>query len=145
MKIKVKKLKENAVIPEYKTEFSAAADLYACLDEPLTVGPGQRAGIPLGFAIEYDDNDAVAVICARSGLASKHGMTLSNGIGVVDPDYRGELTAAMINLSDRDYTVNPGDRVAQLMFVPIIRGEFEEADELSETKRGAGGFGSTGK
>lgn len=145
MRIKVKKLKENAIIPEYKTEFSAAADLYACIDGPLTVQPGQRAGIPLGFAIDYEDNGVVAVICARSGLASKHGMALSNGIGVVDPDYRGELTVAMINLSDKEYTVNPGDRIAQLMFLPIVRGVFEESDELSETKRGEGGFGSTGK
>ncbi len=145
MKIKIKKLKENARLPEYKTDFSAAADLYACLEGPLTVKPGQRAGIPLGFAMEYEDNDVVAVICARSGLASKHGMTLSNGIGVVDPDYRGELTAAMINLSDKEYTVYPGDRVAQLMFMPIVRGCFEDAEELTETNRGEGGFGSTGK
>ena len=145
MKIKVKKLRENAVMPEYKTEFSAAADLYACIDGPVTLQPGQRAGIPLGLAIEYEDNDVVAVICARSGLASKHGMTLSNGIGVVDPDYRGELTVAMINLSDKEYTVCPGDRVAQLMFLPIVRGVFEEAEELGQTERGEGGFGSTGK
>lgn len=145
MKVKIKKLRDGARLPEYKTEFSAAADLYACLDEPLTVRPGQRVGIPLGFAMEYEDNGVVAVICARSGLASKHGLTLSNGIGVVDPDYRGELKAAMINLSDEEYTVYPGDRVAQLMFLPIVRGCFEPADELNETERGEGGFGSTGK
>lgn len=144
MNIRIKKLRESARLPEYKTDFSAAADLYACLDGPLTIPAGGRVGIPLGFAIEYEDNDVVAVICARSGLASKRGLALSNGIGVVDPDYRGELTAAMINLSDADYTVYPGDRIAQLMFLPIVRGSFEEAEELSETKRGEGGFGSTG-
>lgn len=144
MKIKVKKLKENAVLPEYKTASSAAADLYACLDGPVTIGAGERAGIPTGIAIEYEDQNVAAVICARSGLAAKHGMTLSNGIGLIDPDYRGELIVAMINLSNKDYTVNPGDRIAQLMFVPIVRGEFFLADELSDTERGAGGFGSTG-
>jgi dUTP pyrophosphatase len=144
MNIRIKKLRESARLPEYKTDFSAAADLYACLDGPLTIPAGGRVGIPLGFAMEYEDNDVVAVICARSGLASKRGLALSNGIGVVDPDYRGELTAAMINLSDSDYTVYPGDRIAQLMFLPIVRGSFEEAEELSETKRGEGGFGSTG-
>ena len=144
MKTKIKKLRENAKIPVYQTAISAAADLYACLDAPLTVCAGKRAKIPTGIAIEYEDENVVAVICARSGLSAKHGIALANGIGVVDPDYRGELLVSVVNLSDKDYTVEDGDRIAQLMFLPVIRAEFEPAEELSETERGEGGFGSTG-
>ena len=144
MTVKIKKLNENANIPEYKTSGSAAADLYACLKEPLTVLPGERAKIPTGIAIEYDNNDVAAVICARSGLSAKHGISLTNGIGLIDPDYRGELLVSVINLSDKPYTFEHGDRIAQLMFIPVIRGEFELSEELSETERGEGGFGSTG-
>ncbi|MBO4421898.1 MAG: dUTP diphosphatase [Clostridia bacterium] len=144
MKVKVKKLKENARIPRCQTETAAAADLYACLDAPLLLLPGQRVKIPTGIAIDYEDSDVVAVICARSGISAKHGISLTNGIGVVDPDYRGELLVSVVNLSSEPYTFSDGDRVAQLMFLPIVRGVFEEAEELSETERGEGGFGSTG-
>lgn len=145
MNVKIKKLRENALMPEYKTEYSAAADLHACLDAPLTVEPGARAKIPTGLAMEYGDNDVVAVICARSGLSNKHGIALANGIGVVDPDYRGEVLVSVVNLSDTAYTVGDGERIAQLMFLPVIRGVFEETAALSDTERGTGGFGSTGK
>lgn len=144
MKIKVKKLRENALLPVYQTAGSAAADLHACLDAPVTVAPGERAKIPSGIAIEYEDKNVVAVICARSGLSAKHGIALANGIGVIDPDYRGELLISVVNLSDRPYTFSDGERIAQLMLLPIIRGEFECAEELSDTERGSGGFGSTG-
>ena len=100
--------------------------------------------IPTGIAIEYEDKNVAAVICARSGLSAKHGIALANGIGVIDPDYRGELLVSVANLSDQPYTCSDGERIAQLMFLPIIRGEYEISDTLSETERGAGGFGSTG-
>ncbi len=144
MKIKIKKLKENASLPVYQTKNSAAADLYACLDEPLPIKPGERVRIPTGIAMEYEDTNVVAVICARSGLSSKHGIALANGIGVIDPDYRGELLVSVVNLSDKEYVVQNSDRIAQLMLLPIVRGEFEYSDELSETERGDHGFGSTG-
>ena len=144
MKVKIKKLRENAQSPRYQTADSAAADLHACLDGPLTVGPGERVRIPTGIAIEYEDKNVVAVICARSGLSAKHGIALANGIGVIDPDYRGELLVSAVNLSDKPYTFSDGERIAQLMLLPIIRGEFEIADTLSDTERGSGGFGSTG-
>ncbi len=144
MKVKIKKLRENAQSPKYQTPDSAAADLHACLDGPLTVLPGERVRVPTGIAIEYEDKNVVAVICARSGLSAKHGIALANGIGVVDPDYRGELLVSVVNLSDTPYTFTDGERIAQLLLLPIIRGEFEIADTLSDTERGSGGFGSTG-
>ena len=144
MKVKIKKLKENAQAPKYQTAESAAADLHACLDAPLTALPGERVRIPTGIAVEYEDKNVVAVICARSGLSAKHGIALANGIGVIDPDYRGELLVSAVNLSDTPYTFTDGERIAQLMLLPIVRGEFDFADELSDTERGAGGFGSTG-
>ena len=144
MKVKIKKLRENAQSPKYQTPDSAAADLHACLDSPLTVLPGERVRVPTGIAIEYEDKNVVAVICARSGLSAKHGIALANGIGVVDPDYRGELLVSVVNLSDTPYTFIDGERIAQLLLLPIIRGEFEIADTLSDTERGSGGFGSTG-
>ena len=144
MKVKIKKLRENAQSPKYQTPDSAAADLHACLDGPLTVLPGERVRVPTGIAIEYEDKNVVAVICARSGLSAKHGIALANGIGVVDPDYRGELLVSVVNLSDTPYTFTDGERIAQLLLLPIIRGEFETADTLSDTERGSGGFGSTG-
>ena len=144
MKVKIKKLNEKARVPAYQTKYAAAADLYACLEKPLTVMPGERAKINTGVAIEYDDNDVAAVICARSGLSAKHGISLTNGIGLIDPDYRGELLVSVVNLSDVPYTFSDGDRIAQLLFTPVIRAEFEVTDELNETGRGAGGFGSTG-
>lgn len=144
MKTKIKKLREKARIPVYQTENSAAADLYACLDEPFTVCAGARAKIPTGIAMEYENENAAAVICARSGLSAKHGIALANGIGVVDPDYRGEIFVSVVNLSDKDYTIEDGERIAQLMFLPVIRAEFELSEQLSETERGEGGFGSTG-
>ena len=110
----------------------------------MTVMPGERAKINTGVAIEYGDNDVAAVICARSGLSAKHGISLTNGIGLIDPDYRGELLVSVVNLSDVPYTFSDGDRIAQLLFTPVIRAEFEVTDELNETGRGAGGFGSTG-
>ena len=143
MTVKFKKLKEGAKAPEYQSEYAAGADLYACCDDTV-IEAHSRKLIPTGIAIECERCDVVSLICARSGLASKHGITLANGIGVVDSDYRGEIMVSLVNLSDSPYTVANGERIAQLMFLPVIKGEFSEG-ELSDTRRGGGGFGSTGK
>ena len=143
--VKIKLMRENASLPEYKTAGAAALDLSSCADGPVTLLPGQRILIHTGIAISISSPDYVALLCARIGLASKAGVALANGVGVIDSDYRGEIFAAMINNSDTEYTVEPGERIAQLMFMPIERAEFTLTDCLDETERGAGGFGSTGK
>ena len=145
MVLKIKKLNENAVIPKTATGGSAGMDLYACLDSDVTLAPGQRALIPTGIAIALESNAYVAYIYARSGLAIKSGITLSNCVGVVDSDYRGEVKVGLINLSDSEYTVKNGDRIAQMVIAPVIMADIEEVAELDETERAAGGFGSTGR
>ncbi len=145
MELKIKKLNANAVIPKAATGGSAGMDLYACLDSDVVLKPGERALIPTGIAIALPDSSYVAYIFARSGLAIKNGITLSNCVGVVDSDYRGEVKVGLVNLSDKDYTVTSGERIAQMVIAPVIIPEICEANELDETERGAGGFGSTGK
>jgi dUTP pyrophosphatase len=146
MDIKVKiKLTRGASCPEYATSGSAAVDLRAMTDESYTLAPGERHSFPTGIAISPETQGVVAIIAARSGLGIKHGINLSNGIGVIDSDYRGEIAVGLFNSSDKPYTVEPGDRIAQLMFIPVFCAEFIPSDELDETERGAGGFGSTGK
>ena len=124
---------------------AAAADLCAVLDEPLTVQPLQRVLVPTGLAIELPGAHAVALVYARSGLSIKHGLCMANGVGVVDSDYRGELKVPMVNLGAEAYTIQPGERVAQLCIAPVYTAAFVQADALDETARGEGGFGSTGK
>ena len=124
---------------------SAAMDLCACLDGDVTLKAGARQVLPTGIAIALPSADYVALICARSGLASKHGITMANGVGVIDSDYRGELRVALYNESDTDYVIHDGDRIAQLMVLPVVQPTLEFVDELDETERGAGGFGSTGR
>lgn len=143
--IKIKLLRENAKIPQYATPGSSACDVCAAIDEPVTIKSGEIALIPTGFILEGEPADVTILLFARSGLASKHGISLANGVGVIDSDYRGEVKAALINNSRVDYTITPGERIAQMMFVPIIREEFVPVDEIGETERGAGGFGHTGK
>ena len=146
MDINVKiKLTRGAVCPEYATEGSAALDLRAIIDEPFVLEPGERHSFPTGIAISPETRGVVAIIAARSGLGIKHGINLSNGIGVIDSDYRGEISVGLFNSSKVAYTVAPGDRIAQLMFIPVMHASFTVCDELDETARGAGGFGSTGK
>ena len=142
--IKVKKLDPRAVLPSRGSPFSAGADLHACMDAPVTVGPGETVFIHTGLTAEIPEGYA-GFVFARSGLASKSGLAPANKVGVVDSDYRGEYMVALLNHSSVPVTVNPGDRVAQLVVMPVAFTEFEEAEELSETERGAGGFGSTGK
>lgn len=145
MLLKIKKLSENAIIPKAATGGSAGMDLYACIDEDIVIKPGERALVPTGIAIALESNAYVAYIYARSGLAIKSGITLSNCVGVVDSDYRGEVKVGLINLSDKEYTVSSGERIAQMVIAPVIMPEIEEVEELDETERNAGGFGSTGK
>ncbi len=143
--LKMKKVRENAIIPKRATQGSAGLDLFACIDEPLTVKAGERVVIPSGIAIALDSNEVVALVFARSGLAIKHGISLSNSVGVIDSDYRGEICVGIINTSREDYTINPNERIAQLVLTPVIPAEPVEVDDLDETQRGAGGFGSTGR
>ena len=145
MEIKIKKLKENAKIPKRATSGSAGMDLYACIDEPITLAPGQLAIVPTGIAIALPDNGCAAFLYARSGLGVKHGICLSNGVGVIDSDYRGEICAGLCNVSDKPYTIEPDERVCQMVIAPVLTPDVVEASELDDTDRGEGGFGSTGK
>ena len=142
--IKVKKLRPGAQLPTYGTAFSAGADLYACLEVPVTIAPGETKKIPTGLAMEIPVGFA-GLIYARSGLGTKQGLAPANKVGVVDSDYRGEFMVFLHNHSAEKRTVSHGDRVAQLVVTPVFTPGFEETDELTDTARGAGGFGSTGK
>lgn len=145
MEIKIKKLKENAKLPTRATEGSAGMDLYACIEESLTIKPNELKIIPTGIAIALPDKEAAAFLYARSGLGVKHGICLSNGVGVIDSDYRGEICVGLCNVSDKSYTIKPFERVAQMVIAPVIIPELTEVDSLDSTYRGEGGFGSTGK
>lgn len=139
-------LSRGMTMPAYATEGAAAVDMRAAIDEgtTVTIEPGQRAMIPTGMAISLENANVVAILAARSGLAIKSGINLANGIGVIDSDYRGEICVGLYNSSDVPFTVNRGDRIAQLMFMPVYTANLIEAASLDETARGAGGFGSTG-
>ena len=143
--VRYKVLDPRAQVPAYATAGAAAADLCAVLDEPMTLAPMQRTLVPTGLAIQLPGPEAVALVYARSGLSIKHGLCMANGVGVIDSDYRGELKVPMINLGTQPYTIQPGERVAQLCIAPVYTAAFVPADTLDDTARGAGGFGSTGK
>ncbi len=145
MELKIKKLRKDAKVPQRATNGSAGMDLYACIDQSITLAPGQLAVVPTGIAIELPDNKCAAFLYARSGLGVKHGICLSNGVGVIDSDYRGEICAGLCNVSDKPYTIEPFERVAQMVIAPVLTPDVVETDELSDTLRGEGGFGSTGK
>ncbi|MBO7297456.1 MAG: dUTP diphosphatase [Clostridia bacterium] len=142
-KIAVKKLNENAVLPTYGSDFAAGADLYALCDSEITFAPGETKLIPTGLAMEIPEGYA-GLIYARSGLASKRGLAPANKVGVVDADYRGEVMVALHNHSTVEQKIAPKERIAQLVVAPFLKAEFIESDELSDTVRGVGGFGSTG-
>lgn len=144
MKVKIKKLNPNAQIPTYGSPYSAGADLYACLDEDITIEQGKTVLVKTGLALEIPVG-YVALIYARSGLATKRGLAPANKVGVVDCDYRGEIMVALHNHSTEPQIITSGERIAQMVIAPYITAEFEEADTLSETVRGEGGFGSTGR
>lgn len=142
-KVAFKKLDPRAHIPTYGTEFAAGADLYACMEESVTIAAGETAFIHTGIAIAIPTG-LVGLIYARSGLACKKGLAPANKVGVIDSDYRGEIMVALHNHSKTDLVVENGERVAQMVLTPYLTGEYEEVSDLDETKRGEGGFGSTG-
>ena len=142
-RLRVKKIREQAQIPHYGTDFAAGADLYACLDEPLTIKAGRTEFIPTGLVMEIPAG-MVGLIYARSGLACKKGLAPANKVGVIDSDYRGEIMVALHNHSTEDIRIDAGERVAQMVIAPYFYAQYEEVEELDETIRGEGGFGSTG-
>lgn len=144
MKVRIKKIKDNAIIPKYGTEFAAGADLYACLDEKVLISSGETVMIKTGISLEIPDG-YVGLVYARSGLAFKNGIAPSNKVGVIDSDYRGEIMVALHNHSNKDYIVEKGERIAQMIIAPYIKANFVLTDTLEETERAEKGFGSTGK
>jgi len=142
--LKVKKLSARAILPRRATEQSAGADLAACLEEPFLLPAGGLAGIPTGIAVEIAPGWA-GFVFGRSGLGTKHGITLSNSVGVIDADYRGELHIGLCNHGSEGYLIQPGERIAQLVLLPVGMAEIVEVESLSDTGRGTGGFGSTGR
>ena len=149
MELKIKplspKIGTDIPLPRFATAGAACMDLCACIDEAVTLHAGERRLVPTGIAIALPSPEYVALVCARSGLAVKHGLALSNGVGVIDSDYRGEIQVGLVNLGSETYTLQPGERLAQLMILPVAQAAFVQADTLDETDRGAGGFGSTGR
>lgn len=142
--IPVKKLRSGAVLPTYGSAQAAGADLYACLDAPLTIAPGQTAFVPTGIAMEVPQGCA-GLIYARSGLACKRGLAPANKVGVVDSDYRGEILVALHNHGTKIQEIAPGERIAQMLITPVLTPPYEEVQALSDTSRSGGGFGSTGR
>ena len=149
MELKIKALSPrigaDIPAPFYATPGSAAMDLHACVEEGVVIPAGGRKVIPTGIAIALPGPQYVALVFARSGLGIKHGIAPANCVGVIDSDYRGEIMVGLQNSGDTDYTVQPGDRIAQLMITPVVQAQVTMVDELDDTQRGAGGFGSTGK
>ena len=142
--IRVKKLHKNAILPTYGSTEAAGADLYACLEEAITVKPGETAWIPTGLAMEIPKGCA-GLVYARSGLACKKGLAPANKVGVIDSDYRGPVTVVLHNHGTQEQTIAHGERIAQMVITPVLTPDYELAEELSDTGRGQGGFGSTGK
>ena len=142
--IRVKKLRANAILPTYGSAEAAGADLYACLENAVTVEPGQTAWIPTGIAMEVPKGCA-GLVYARSGMACKRGLAPANKVGVIDSDYRGEITVVLHNHGTAAQTVESGERIAQMVITPVLTPVYEEVEELSNTGRGQGGFGSTGQ
>lgn len=143
-KIKIKKMNDLAIIPKRGSEEAAGMDLYACIDDTIYISPHETVKIDTGIAVELPKGTFGAVF-ARSGLATKEGLTPANKVGVIDSDYRNSIIVALHNHSNMSRTINPGERIAQLVVMPYVPIEFKEVEELSDTKRGFGGFGSTGK
>ncbi len=143
--VRIKKMSDQLKgLPKYATSGSAGIDLQACLFEPQVILPGKTAKIPTGIAVQMPKKDMVGFVFARSGLAFRQGISLANGVGVIDSDYTGEIGCLLHNHSEYPFTIEPGDRVAQLVFCSIHKVRFEVCEELADTDRGSGGFGSTG-
>ncbi len=143
--LKIKKVREDAKVPNRATSGSAGLDLCASIDEPITLEGGATAVIPTGIAIALPSAEYGAFVFPRSGIAVKHGIGLLNSVGVIDSDYRGEIMVGVINQISTPYTIQPGERIAQMVIMPVSMMPVEEVSDLDETERGAGGFGSTGK
>ena len=148
MKIKFKKLDNfvnaNIPLPEYKTDGSAGMDVRACIKEKIVVKQGSTVMIPLGFATHIEDKNIAAIIIPRSGLGSKNGIVLGNLVGLIDSDYQGELMVPLWNRSNKDFDIKPGDRIAQMVFIPLVLAEFEIVNSFEQSERGIKGFGSSG-
>ena len=148
MKIKFKKLDNfvnaNIPLPEYKTDGSAGMDVRACIKEKIAVKQGSTVMIPLGFAMHIEDKNIAAIIIPRSGLGSKNGIVLGNLVGLIDSDYQGELMVPLWNRSNKDFDIKPGDRIAQMVFIPLVLAEFEIVNSFEQSERGIKGFGSSG-
>ncbi len=145
LKILDKRIGSEFPTPSYATDGSAGLDLQACVEQQLTVAPGETHLIPTGISIFIDDPSLAAVILPRSGLGHKHGIVLGNLVGLIDSDYQGPLMVSLWNRGDKQFNIEPGDRIAQLVFVPVVQAKFEIVDEFTQTERGEGGFGHTGK
>ena len=145
MNINIKRLHSKALNPSYGTPGSAGLDLGACIDSPLTLESGQTELVPTGLAIHIDDPDYAAMILPRSGLGHKHGIVLGNLVGLIDSDYQGELMISCWNRGDQAFTITPGDRIAQLVIVPVMQATFQWVEEFGSSDRGEAGFGSTGR
>lgn len=142
--IHIKKLNSKAILPTYGSQNAAGADLYACLDAPATIAPGETFWVPTGVAMEIPQGYA-GLIYARSSMGTKRGLAPANKVGVIDSDYRGEIRVVLFNHSNQQQTIEPGERIAQIVITPVLTPVYEEVEELSDTVRGVGGFGSTGK
>ena len=145
LKILDQRIGKEFPLPEYATSGSAGLDLRVCIDEPLQIAPKETVLLPTGLSVYIEDPNLAAVILPRSGLGHKHGIVLGNLVGLIDSDYQGELKISCWNRSEDHFTVQPGDRIAQLVFLPVVQAQFEIVDEFAETHRGDGGFGSSGR
>lgn len=144
MTLNIKRLSPSAKLPRYATAGAAGLDLHACLDQPLTIAPGQQVMVPTGIAVAIPEGH-VGLLAVRSSMGVRHGISLSNGVGVIDWDYRGPLGVVLRNASAEPYTIQPDDRIAQLLILPVAQPALREVEELDDTARGEGGFGSTGR
>jgi dUTP pyrophosphatase len=147
-KIKIKIINpligDSIPLPKYETSGSAGLDLRACLEEKIILEPGMTSMIPMGFAMHLEDEGLAALVVPRSGLGSKHGIVLGNLVGLIDSDYQGELMVPAWNRSDKEFEIDPGDRIAQMIIVPVIQADFEIVDDFEKSSRGIKGFGSSG-
>lgn len=145
LKILDKRVSDTIELPQYATPGSAGLDLRVCIDEPLQIAGGETVLLPTGIAVYIKDPNLAAVILPRSGLGHKHGIVLGNLVGLIDSDYQGELKVSCWNRNQEHFTVEPGDRIAQLVFLPVVQPVFQQVTEFDETERGEGGFGSSGR
>ncbi len=138
------RLGKDFPLPEYATPGSAGLDIRACIDAPLVLNPGDSSLIPSGFAVHVEDNQLAAVLLPRSGLGHKHGIVLGNLVGLIDSDYQGQVYVSCWNRGNESFTINPGDRIAQMVFVPVVQARFDLVNDFTGSSRGSGGFGHTG-